>query len=110
MSTNSETIIPENRDGSKAEAHVYMTALFNHDIRSLGSNPHRVDTPFGRAECIQDGDLFARLDRLEAINADLLDSLKECELFLRVAGKDSEVLAAAATDARSAIQRAGSEQ
>lgn len=59
--------------GDSGDKAARMTCVFACGVRSLKSNPHKIDTPFGRALIIADGDLAADIDvkndRVEALEA-----------------------------------------
>lgn len=44
----------------------YFTLVFEGDLRKFDGNPHKTDTPFGRAVRAGIGDAFEALDKAEA--------------------------------------------
>ena len=60
----------------KTEADGRFTVVFDRDIRSLDRNPHKIESAFGNALTIQDGDALAENDLLKARCAELEGALK----------------------------------
>ncbi len=60
-----------------------MTCVFDFDVKSLDTNPHRVHTPFGHAVIVSDSDLAAEVDAKDAAIAALEG---------KAAGKDASIL------------------
>lgn len=62
----------------------WFTAVFNGDLRAFKTNPHKVETPFGRAHVLGIGDAFAEIDAKVSEIERLTAELKEAVGLLRV--------------------------